>query len=379
MHVHQPGQLSALAGEHVGHRRARGGRGEKAVVGHPLVIENLGQVAAAGVREQHDDQAGGVELRRDPQRPRNRQPAGPAHQQALLPGQPAGHQERLLVADRLDPVHHRLVVGLRPEVLADALDQVRPAGAAGVNRALRVGADDLHRRVALLEVAPGATDGAAGADAGDEVRDPAVGLPPDLRPGRLVVRPGVVLVAVLVRAPAARDLRRQPLGHRVVGVRAVRRYGGGADHHVRAVRPQDGDLLGAHLVRHDEHAPVALAGSDDRQADAGVAAGRLHHGTARAQLAAGLRRFHHGQRDPVLHGATGIEVLHLGHHCRRQAGRHRAQSDQRGVAHQVDQRVVQLHDRVLSNEALPRGPAARPLRERGDGVIRVRRPASHAR
>ena len=36
------------------------------------------------------------------------------------------------------------VVGRRPDVLADALHQVRPAGAARVDRALRVGADHLH-------------------------------------------------------------------------------------------------------------------------------------------------------------------------------------------------------------------------------------------
>ena len=37
------------------------------------------------------------------------------------------------------------VVGRGPEVLADALDEVGPAGAAGVDRPLGVGADDLHR------------------------------------------------------------------------------------------------------------------------------------------------------------------------------------------------------------------------------------------
>ena len=38
------------------------------------------------------------------------------------------------------------VVGLGPEVLADALDEVGAAGAAGVDRAGRVGADHLDRR-----------------------------------------------------------------------------------------------------------------------------------------------------------------------------------------------------------------------------------------
>src|SRR4028119_417712 len=41
--------------------------------------------------------------------------------------------------------------------------------------------------VALLREGGGAGDGAAGADAGDEVGDLAARLPPDLRPGGLVV------------------------------------------------------------------------------------------------------------------------------------------------------------------------------------------------
>ena len=79
-------------------------------------------------------------------------------------------------------VADRPVVVVGPEVLADALDQVRPAGAAGVDRALGSAPIDLDPPVGhLLEVPAGAADRAAGADAGDEVGDPAVGLPPDLR------------------------------------------------------------------------------------------------------------------------------------------------------------------------------------------------------
>src|SRR3712207_8310717 len=68
----------------------------------------------------------------------------------------------------------------------------RSPGATGVDRALWVDADDAHLSAGdLLEVAAGAADRAAGADAGDEAGDPAVGLLPDLRPGGLVVRPRV--------------------------------------------------------------------------------------------------------------------------------------------------------------------------------------------
>ena len=77
------------------------------------------------------------------------------------------------VADLDDPVDDARVERRRPEVLADAFDQVRPAGAARVHRARRVGADDLHARVPRLQRAADTGDRAAGADARDEVRDAA--------------------------------------------------------------------------------------------------------------------------------------------------------------------------------------------------------------
>src|SRR3712207_6899110 len=59
---------------------------------------------------------------------------------------------------------------------SDALDEVGPPGAAGVHRSLGVGADDADLPPGgLLQVAPDAADRAAGAHAGDERRDPALG------------------------------------------------------------------------------------------------------------------------------------------------------------------------------------------------------------
>src|SRR3546814_8785906 len=92
-------------------------------------------------------------------------------EQPLLAGDAAGHGEADGVADRDDLVDHGGVVGRRPEVLADALDEVWPAGAAGVDGALGVRADGLDRGVALLQVAADAGDRAAGADAAHEVGD----------------------------------------------------------------------------------------------------------------------------------------------------------------------------------------------------------------
>ena len=101
------------------------------------------------------------------------------------------------------------VVRVGPEVLADALDEVGPAGAAGVDRALRVGADDLHPAVGdLLEVAAGAADRAAGADARDEVRDRPSVCRQISGPGRLVVAQRVVRVGVLVGLPGALGVSR---------------------------------------------------------------------------------------------------------------------------------------------------------------------------
>jgi len=94
------------------------------------------------------------------------------------------------VVYRLDPADHVLVVGQRPrvvdrlgvQVLARRLHEARAAVTAAVAGGQRVGADDLDAAL-LLEEPPGAGDRAAGADARDEVRHPAVGRGPDLRAG----------------------------------------------------------------------------------------------------------------------------------------------------------------------------------------------------
>src|SRR5262249_46283007 len=153
--------------------------------------------------------------------------AGAAHQQALLLGQPAGHLEGVLVGDRDDLVGDGPVVGGGPEVLAHALDQVRPAGAAGVHGPLGVCADDLHLAVAgVLQVAAGAGDGAARAHARHEVGDLPLGLLPQLGTGRVIVRERVVGVGVLVGLPGAGGLADQAVGDVVVGVRVLGGDGG---------------------------------------------------------------------------------------------------------------------------------------------------------
>ena len=52
-----------------------------------------------------------------------------------------------------------------------------------VERVVGLDGEDLDVAAVLLEPAPGAHDGAGGADAGDEVGDASLGLLPDLAPG----------------------------------------------------------------------------------------------------------------------------------------------------------------------------------------------------
>src|SRR5690606_6715478 len=158
---------------------------EEAVRPHPRVVEDLAEVATTAVGQQHNHDRLGGQFAGDPQRAGDGHAAGSAHEDALLQGEAAGHRERLSVVDRDDLVQHLGVVGTGPDVLPHTLDEVGPAGAARVDAALGVDADDAHRVIGhLAQEAARARDRAAGADAGDEVGDPSVSVAPDLGPGR---------------------------------------------------------------------------------------------------------------------------------------------------------------------------------------------------
>ena len=115
----------ALAREHVTDEQL-GIALEEAVLAHPGVGVDLRQVRATAVREDHHDQrVGVVDLVGDLQRGVEREAAGSAGEDALEVGQPARRHERVLVGDRHPAIDRQRVERLRPEVLADALDQVR--------------------------------------------------------------------------------------------------------------------------------------------------------------------------------------------------------------------------------------------------------------
>ena len=69
--------------------------------------------------------------------------------------------------------------------------------------------------------------------------------------------------------------------------------------------------LDAHAVGHDQDQPVALDRGDHREADAGIAGGRLDDHAAGLELAAALRILDHRQRDAVLDRPAGIGALLL--------------------------------------------------------------------
>jgi hypothetical protein len=88
---------------------------------------------------------------------------------------------------------------------------------------------------------------------------------------------------------------------------------------------------------------VAALLGDQRQANAGVAAGRLDDGATGFQFARLLRRGDHLDGDPVLDRSPRVHILDLGEHQRRDVPGDRPELDQWGVADQVDDGVGVAH------------------------------------
>ena len=240
-------------------------------------------------------------------------------------------------------------VRARPEVLPDALDEVGPAGATGVDRALGIRADNLDGAVGdLFEVLARAGDGATGADAGDEMGDLTVGIGPDLGTRCLVMTFGTLRIGVLIGFPGPVDLLDQTVGDAVVRVGVVGCNRGRADDDVGAVGTQYVPLVLADLVRADENALVAALLSDQGQADAGVPGGRFDDGAARLEHAGGLGGVDHLDRDAVLAAAPGIEVFDLRDHPAAALGYDRVQLDQRGVADEFTDVLRDPHAYMVS-------------------------------
>src|SRR4029079_13156745 len=215
----------------------------------------------------------------------------------------------------------------------DAFDLVR-MDVAGVQRALGVGTNDLDLRILFLEEGARAARGAARAHADDEVRDPAVGLLPELGAGRAVVRLGVHRVVVLIRQEAARRFTRDALSDLVIGLGRLRRHRGRAHHDIGAERAQQIALLLALLVGHRADEAVSLDPGGHGQTHTGVAARRLDDRPAGLEQALALGVLDHAQTDAVLYRAAWVEVLHLRDDRRLEAAADPRESDEGGVSNE---------------------------------------------
>ena len=171
--VTSAGSVAAvLRAQHLVDRRQRRLPLEEAVLEHPVVVVELREVVAAGVGDhrQHALARRRAAARSARRRTRVVPPEPPARMPSSRASRRAQRNEsRSRDADPL--VDDLRVHRLRPRVLADALDEIRMEVVVAlrrVHRAFRVGADDQHLRLALLEVAPDAADRAAGADGDDD-------------------------------------------------------------------------------------------------------------------------------------------------------------------------------------------------------------------
>src|SRR5208282_2174479 len=230
-----------------------------------------------------------------------------ADQQALVAREAAREQRRILVADGDYFIVDLGVEIARHEARADSLDLVETGLAARQHlRVLRLNGDDQYFFVEMLaQVVTGARNRAAGADAGDKSVD-ARELLEQLGPGASIMDVGIGGVAELLRHEVAGIFAAQllRLGDRAMHPARVRRQ-----HQLRAVRDQQRAPLFAHRVGHRENQLVAFHRGDQREADTGVAGGRLDNSIAGLQAAGFLGRLDHREADSVLNAAAGIEVL----------------------------------------------------------------------
>ena len=173
------------------------------------------------------------QVARQPDRPGDVDAARAAETESFLLDEVEEDRQRLGVGDLVGVVDGDALEVACDAALADAL---RDRGALGLEltvlevvvhrRAHRVGDGDHDLATLLFERGAHSGERAAGADRADERVDVAVGLAPDLRPGRSVVGVAVRKVVPLVRVEdavrlALRALGREPLGDVDVVVRVA--------------------------------------------------------------------------------------------------------------------------------------------------------------
>src|SRR5829696_5306099 len=222
--------------------------------GNLLLPEALGEVLVGPVAKDGDDRTR-LYLLCDPERRRDRRAGREADEDSFLARHPLDHLVSVLGSRRPILVGDgRVVDGGHDSALhvLHAFEAVE--GRVGFE------GDSLNYRVVLLETGRRTNEGAARAKPGDEVRELAVRLLPDLRRRRFVVRARVGGVGVLVRIEVAFGvLSVEPPRLTNGPIRALVRVG---QDEVDAVGTQDLLPLLAGVLRHTELHPVAERGPD---------------------------------------------------------------------------------------------------------------------
>ena len=201
-----------------------------------------------------------------------------------------------------------------------------------VERPVRLHRDQLHRGLLLLQPPAGAHERAARAEAGDEVRDAPAGLGQDLDGGRVVVRPPVGLVAVLVGVEVALGLEREQPPRLADG--AVRSFERVGPDDVGAVDVEQPLALARDVRRHAQLDRVAQGGAQHRQRDAGVAGRGVEQRLAGHQRAGAQALADHRGGGAILHRPARIARLELGVDLDPRVGLDAAEPGQRRVADQ---------------------------------------------
>ena len=165
---------------------------------------------------------------------------------------------------------------------------------------VRVRADDLYVGVHLLQITAGAAYRAAGPDTGDEVRDLAVRVAPNLGSGRPVMSGRISGMVILVRIKRIRRFFCDtPRGFMIV-LRRPRLGRCRHDYHVRSHALQIPNFLHRDLVRQNKDALVAANSRCQRQANARVPGRCLDDRAAFLQNALFLSPIDHRNTDPIL-------------------------------------------------------------------------------
>ena len=206
-------------------------------------------------------------------------------------------------------------------------------------RILWVHRDGLKRRFARFDDLHAAGNRAASSDTGHQNIHLAVGVGPNFLGGCLFVNCHVGRIFELLRNPRVWRFPGQLFG---LGNRAFHAFRAGCQNQFRAQHRQKRAALHRHRFGHRENELVTLCGCDEREGDAGVAAGRLDDHGVFFEDAALFGVFDHGHADAVLDAAERIEKLTFEEDCGVQPGGDLVQFDQRRAPDGFDDVVVDV-------------------------------------